>query len=81
MNINVFSAFFLIYFMYLLKTTFSIRGEAIEININDIDTENETTKFSKSKDMAQCTCDLTNDICDYRCCCDRVCINLGKSKE
>ena len=80
MKINVFSAFFLIYFIYLLKTTFSITGETIEININDIDKVNETTKFSKSKDMAQCTCDLTNDICDFRCCCDRVCMNLGKSK-
>lgn len=41
----------------------------------------ETTKFSKSKDMAECTCDLTNDVCDYRCCCDNECKELGKTKE
>ena len=32
----------------------------------------ESTHYSREKDMGPCTCDLTSH-CDYRCCCDEDC--------
>jgi hypothetical protein len=77
MKKNVFSVFILIFFISLIKKIFSINDETTESDIED----KETTKFSTSKDMAQCTCDLTDAVCDFRCCCDTVCKDLGKSAE
>ena len=78
MKRNEFFVFFLIFFIFLIKKIFSINGETTDPVVAE---DKETTKFSTSKDMAQCTCDLTDGVCDFRCCCDTVCKELGNSTD
>ena len=40
---------------------------------NKINNLNSTVMISESKDIGICTCDLTSNTCDYRCCCDKNC--------
>lgn len=36
--------------------------------------EDKATNFiSVTKDMGPCTCNLTEGLCDYHCCCDSEC--------
>ena len=69
--------FFLLCLLTNFKFSFSYFNQPIKVNkALENDSSNweneETVKFSKTLDMGNCTCDLTN-LCDHRCCCDKDC--------
>ena len=59
-------------FIINFEIIFSYFGELINSTLEP--KNEETTHFSREKDMGPCTCNLTNH-CDYRCCCDSDCSN------